>query len=273
MTPPPGTDTEAPPARRPAPIDPRIRARRIEVQRDAGRRRLHRLTVAGVVAGVLLLVVASAFTPVADVDRIEVEGMFRTSSDAIVEAGGVERGDPTLLVDTGAAAAAIGELPWIADVDVQRSFPGTIRYVVHEREPLAVAGTPDGRAAVVDREGRVVEVAEGEAAALGLPVLEGVVGPTEVGARLGAAAEPVLRVARDVPGGLVASVAAVRTGDDGVELALVPTGTAHLGEADDLDGAFVALASVLGAVRPACVGVIDVAVPSAPVLTRVPGCQ
>jgi len=225
------------------------------------------------VAGVLVLLAASAFTPVVDVDRIEVEGMFRTAADEVVAAGGIDRGDPTLLVDTTAAADAVRELPWVAEVEVQRTFPGTVRYVVHEREPAAVAVTADGRSAVVDREGRVVEVLDGEPSSLGLPVLEGAVVSAERGADLEAAGGDLLRVARAVPGGLLESVAAVRTGEDGIELALTPTGTAHLGESDDLAGAFVALASVLGAVRPECVDVIDVAVPPAPVLTRVPGCQ
>ena len=44
-------------------------------------------------------------------------------------------------------------------------------------------------------------------------------------------------------------------------------------EGDELDEAFVALASVLGAVAPTCVDIVDVSVPAAPVLTRVPGCQ
>lgn len=271
MTAPP-TDVDDRP--RPTPIDPRIRARRIEVQRDVGRRRLQRLVVVGVLLGVLLLAVAATFSPVADVDRIEVEGTFRTPSDAIVEAGGIEVGDPTLYVDAGGAEAAVGELPWIASVAVERELPDTVRYVVEEREPTAVAGTADGRSAVVDAQGRVVEVVAAEPSTVGLPVLEGVVAPPEPGGRLGDGADATLRVARALPGGLAPSVAVVRSADDGtVELSLTPAGTARMGEADDLEGAFVALASVLGAVRPECVAEVDVAVPSAPVLTRVPGCQ
>jgi cell division protein FtsQ len=278
MTPP--TDLDEPPASPAvvdagpkAPMDPRFRARRIEVRRDEGRRRLQRLVALGVLAGVVVVLVGLAFTPVADVDRIVVEGTFRTSPDVVADAGGIHRGDPTVLVDTGAAAAAVAALPWVDEVEVERSFPGTVRYVVQEREPLAVATTADGRLAVLDGHGQVVEVLDGDPSAVDLPLLEGVVGPTEPGEAVGDDADLLVRAARELPGGLAPVVASVRAADDGVELALVPTGVAHLGGADDLEGAYVALATVLSAVTPACVGTIDVAVPASPVLTGVPGCQ
>jgi cell division protein FtsQ len=290
----PPTDVEAPPRRRPfagpaprraeghdeppaprAPIDPRFRARRIEVRRDAGRRRLYRLGVLGVLVVVLLVLAGLAFTPLFDVDRLEVEGTFRTDPQDVLEAGDIHRGDPTVLVDASAATAAVAALPWVADVHVERSFPGTVRYVVVEREPAAAALTDGGRGVVLDGEGQVVQVVEGDPAALDLPLLDGVVAPAEQGATIDRddRTELLLEVARALPGGLVPVVGEVRTGDAGVELGLVPTGTALLGEADDLEGAYVALASVLGAVTPACVGTVDVAVPAAPVLTAVPGCQ
>ncbi|OWY61607.1 hypothetical protein B7486_62880, partial [cyanobacterium TDX16] len=273
----PPTDVDAPPRRRPfegpaprrredpdapvppgGPIDPRFRARRIEVQRDAGRRRLHRLGVLGIVVVLLLVVAGLAFTPLVDVDRIEVEGTFRTDPQDVLEAGGIHRGDPTVLVDSGAAASSVADLPWVADVRVERSFPGTVRYVVVEREPVAAAATADGRAAVLDGEGQVVQVVDGDPAALDLPLLDGVVAPGEQGATVERddRTEVLLEVARALPGGLVPVVGVVRTGDAGVELGLVPAGTALLGEADDLEGAYVALASVLGAVTPACVGTV-----------------
>jgi hypothetical protein len=158
-------------------------------------------------------------------------------------------------------------------VQVERSFPGTVRYVVEEREPLAVATTVDGRLAVLDGDGQVVEVVEGDPSTVDLPLLDGVVGPTEPGEGVGDDAAVLVRAARELPGGLAPVVASMRIVDEGVELALVPTGVAHLGDADDLEGAYVALATVLSAVAPACVGTIDVAVPATPVLTGVPGCQ
>ena len=294
---PPPTDLDAPPRRRPfegpdprpqprrpepdspgeprAPIDPRFRARRIEVRRDEGRRRLRRLAVLAGVVGLLLLVPALAFTPLADVDRIEVAGTFRTDPQDVVDAGGIDRGAPTLLADTAAAERRVAALPWVAEVRVVRSLPGTVRYVVTEREPRAVAATVDGRAAVLDAEGQVVQVLDGQADEVDLPLLSEVVVEARPGAVVpeDARVADLVEVAARLPGGLVPVVDQVRSDEQGVHLLLVPTGTVQLGDSEDLDDAFVALSSVLTAIAPSCVGAIDVSVPSAPVLTRVPGCQ
>ena len=49
-------------------------------------------------------------------------------------------------------------------------------------------------------------------------------------------------------------------------------GTASLGSDEDLEEKGIALASVLAARDPACIGHLDVSFPSAPVLTPSPGC-
>jgi len=255
-------------------MDPRFRARRIEVKRDAGRRRLVRLGVVIGAVAVVLLAGATTQSPLLDVDRVQVAGMYRTSAEAIEEAGAIDVGDPLVSVDTGAAAARVAELPWVADVEVERHWPGTVRYEVHEREPAAVAVTADGASAVVDVDGQVVEVQPVDGPApVGLPLLEGVQAPATPGERLPTDARSLLVVAAAVPSGLAERVASVRVGEQGVETTLLPTGVVVLGTEEELDDAFVALASVLAATPGACVGTIDVAVPSAPVLTPVPGCQ
>jgi cell division protein FtsQ len=257
----------------PRPINPKIRARRIEVQRDAGRRRLVRL-LAGAGAGALVLVaLALTQSPLLDVDRIQVEGMYRTPADQVAEVGGIQAGDAMVSVSTGEAADRVRELPWVAEVSVERSWPSTVRYVVREREPLAVAATADGGVAVIDREGKVVEVLADPAVSTGLPLLEGVTAPSEAGARLGTEADGLVAAAAAVPEGLAERVTAVRAPEGGLEVVLAPAGVARLGSLEDLDDAFLALASVLTDVSGACVSVVDVAVPAAPVLTAVPGCQ
>lgn len=271
---PPEVDDPAPDPASPRPMDPRFRARRIEVKRDAGRRRLVRLGVVIGAVAVVLLAGATTQSPLLDVDRVQVAGMYRTSAEAIEEAGAIDVGDPLVSVDTGAAAARVAELPWVADVEVERHWPGTVRYEVHEREPAAVAVTADGASAVVDVDGQVVEVQPVDGPApVGLPLLEGVQAPATPGERLPTDARSLLVVAAAVPSGLAERVASVRVGEQGVETTLLPTGVVVLGTEEELDDAFVALASVLAATPGACVGTIDVAVPSAPVLTPVPGCQ
>ena len=56
------------------PIDPRLRARRIEVRRVEGRRRLQRLVDMGLLAMVVAAFLGALWTPLLDVDEVRVEG-------------------------------------------------------------------------------------------------------------------------------------------------------------------------------------------------------
>ena len=86
---------------RPPRVDPRIRARRIAVAREQGRRRLRVVLVLLsliVVAGTAWLIVHSPFL---DVDHIVVAGVPESRVAAVVAASGISRHDPLLLVSTG----------------------------------------------------------------------------------------------------------------------------------------------------------------------------
>src|SRR5687768_9465586 len=130
------TRTRPPPAD--PPIDPRIRARRIEVQRTEGRRRLRRL--AWLSAAVVLLVGAWGLTrtTLLDVDRVVVVGAAHSDGDAVVAATGVRQGDPLLDVDAGQVRHAVERLPWVATATVSRSWPGTVHVRLRERTAVAV---------------------------------------------------------------------------------------------------------------------------------------
>ena len=81
-------------------VDPRIRARRASVARDAGRRRLRRLLALAAVIGVALLALALTWTPALDIERVDVRGASHTSPDAVTEAAGITPGDPLAWFDT-----------------------------------------------------------------------------------------------------------------------------------------------------------------------------
>ncbi|MCU1354525.1 MAG: FtsQ-type protein, partial [Acidimicrobiales bacterium] len=142
------------PRRTRAPIDPRIQARRVEVQRDRGRRRLHRLVALGVVAGLVLAAVGATRSPLLDVDHIRVSGAKRTDRAALSRAAGVRLRRPLLDVDPGAIARRVEALPWVQRAIVRRSWPGTVMIQVSERRPLAVVTEAAGPV-LVDRDGRV----------------------------------------------------------------------------------------------------------------------
>ena len=116
-------------------IDPRFRERRIEVIRAAGRRRLRVTLVVTSVVVALGLGYLTVHSPLLDVDRVEVVGAHREPITEILAAGGVHKGAPLLLVNTGAVSHRIARLRWVAGVQVHRKLPGTLEYVVTEYLP------------------------------------------------------------------------------------------------------------------------------------------
>lgn len=251
-------------------IDPRIRARRREIKRSAGRRRLRRVIALGSLVVAAMLCVALTFTPLLDVDRLTVAGQFRTAPEDIVAAGGISRGDPLVHLDLVAAERRVEALPWVRRADVSRDWSGTVRYRIIEREPAAAVEAGDGAWFAVDGGGRAVAGLDG--APVGLPVIEGTRIEPSVGAESPRDELGPYRVAAAIPAGtrpLVASV--VLESDRSVTIRLVAGGRVTVGENDDLRQKGTALAGILAAVDP-CVGTLDLSIASAPVLTRAPGC-
>jgi cell division protein FtsQ len=254
-------------------IDPRFRARRIEVRRDAGRRRLNRLAILGIGVAVVALAGVAAASPLLDVGTVEVTGMYRTPPEDVIEAGGIDEGDPLLLVDPGAAADRVEALPWVREAHVRREWSGTIRYEIQERTPLVAVPTNDGGWMAADADGRLVATLD--SAPTDLALLVGVEATGPPGEQLDPAARPALLVAEAVataaPGGTVAA------GPDAtVDLRLAAGGTVSFGRVDDPDEVrhqAVALTTVLGAVGPQCVARLDLRAAEAPVLTRSPACR
>ncbi|MBL8778366.1 MAG: FtsQ-type POTRA domain-containing protein [Acidimicrobiales bacterium] len=255
---------------RPSTIDPRIRARRVEVRRSEGRRRLRVVVVLGALLAVALLGLGLFFTPLLDVDRFTVAGQFRTDPADIVAAGGIEQGAPLLTADLDAAADRIEALPWVAEATARRRWPGTVRYRVVERVPAAAVAADDDTWVAVDGEGQVLALLDGEPA--DLPVVEGATVAPDVGAAVAEDARGAFAVAAVIPEGARPLVdAIVIDADGGVTVRLVAGGIVTFGALEDLPAKGVALASVLDAIDP-CIATLDLSVASAPVLTRTPGC-
>jgi cell division protein FtsQ len=267
-TPPASTDE-----RRPVPaIDPRIRARRIAVRRDRGRRRLHRFTVAGVVAALAAALVAVALSPLVDVDEVRVSGADRSGAGVVVAATGIEEGEPLVTLDAAAAEASVERLPWVEDASVRRSWPGAVVVDVVERRAVAAVLAPSGvDVALVDADGRVLDAVPVEGA--GALLVAGLAAPGPPGTRLAEDAGPALAVATALPPDLRARVERVAVADGGrLELqVLVPDAdpaTVVVGDASLLPEKLVALATLLASVDLTDVATIDLRVPRAPALTR-----
>ena len=242
---------------------PRIRARRIEVRRDEGRRRRVRLAVAVAVLALIGLAVAVVRSPVLDVDEVQVAGSLRTTPAEVRKAAAIRQGSAMIDVDTSGVARRVEARPWVADATVHRSWPSTVEVRVTERRPVAQARSGAGWS-VLDRTGRVLTQLDQRDP--GLVVVTGV-SPGAPGSSVGARAGLVLAGA--LTARLGAAAGAIEQGSEGLELDLRDGIAVRFGSVDELDEKLFALDAILAkARRDPPIATIDVRVPSAPVLTR-----
>lgn len=253
-----------------AAIDPRLRARRIAVRRDEGRRRLRRLTALGVAATVVLAAAGVTRSAVLDVDRIDVTGATHTSDADIQRAAGIRRHAPMTDVDLARAREGVLALPWVHTVSITRSWPASIRVKVAERTAVAVVTAGSAGFALVDGDGRVLELSIEPPP--GYMLLANVPVPGPPGSTVDPSASDALIVARTVPVSLRPKVSTVVAETDGVVLRLAAGGVVRLGPATDLDPKLRAADTVLNDVDTTDLCVLDVRVASAPSLTRGRSC-
>jgi hypothetical protein len=161
--------TVAPPsdagsARRPLPIDPRIRERRIAVRRAEGRRRLKFLCVLLAVIVLGASAIGITQSSLLAVHHVEVSGLVHTTPTEVLTAARLEHHARMVNVHPGQVAQRLDALPWVATAVVQRHWPSTVRIRVTERTAVANVPAGSGQMAVVDAMGRVLAVAPAPAA-------------------------------------------------------------------------------------------------------------
>ncbi len=251
-------------------VDPRIRARRISVARDAGRRRLRRVVALGAVVGLGLVGLALTWTPLLDVESFAVRGGERTPSRAVVAAADLQTGDSLVWFDTAEAARAIRALPWVDEAVVERSWSGTVTIEITERVPAAVVALADGGWLLADGDGRALAAVD--PAPTDLALVDGVSVSAAPGDTLDEQVQASLEVAAAMPTALRPLVATIHgTGAD-LEVTLRSGGVVVLGGTDDAGPKLAAASAVLATVAPGCVERLDVSLPAAPALVRVPVC-
>ncbi|MFZ6005970.1 MAG: cell division protein FtsQ/DivIB [Actinomycetota bacterium] len=253
----------------PATIDPRIRARRIEVKRTEGRRRLQRLVEATLVMGVAAAFVLALWTPLLDVDEVSVEGAERTTPEMVLDMAGVNAGDSLISVDVGKVGERLAALPWVAEVSVRRGVDGTVAIDVTERTPVALVRS-GALGLLIDRDGRVLGPAP-SAGGVAMIELTGVGVVPDAGAFLAEEHTEALvlaeRLGATAPGAFVSL--------DAVELIgrLGQGGAVRFGDASRIEAKLRSLRTVLDQVDLRCLALIDLRLPGSPVLTREEGCS
>lgn len=246
-------DLAARPTARGGAIDPRVRARRVAVRRAEGRRRLF---WAGVIGGSVVLVLVAigvVASPLFGVDDVVVQGATYTDTsvlDAIVDD---LAGDAVLLVDSAAIEARLEEVPWVERARVDPVFPGTVVIDIRERRALASFQGGDGKWRVIDVQGRVLDVLDGQPVAY-MPIT-GDHPDTARGQFAGAPYAAAAALVQVLPAEIRAVTRSI--GLDAVTgtltMELTSATTVRLGSPDDLD---LKLARLLGQVRGGLDGVV-----------------
>jgi cell division protein FtsQ len=239
-----GADDTGGPAAPVAKMDPRIRARRIAVRRAVGRRRLRWLLLAGIVVAIGALVAVVLASPLFSVRQVRVDGAAYTEAELLDEVVASLDGEPIMVVDLAAAEERLETSPWVRDARVTRRFPDTVVIEIAERTPLAFFQGEDQRFRVIDDEGRVLAVLDGQP--IDYVPVAGAGPDVEAGASAGGTYRAAAQLVEALPDELRPQVANLGVTEAGeLTMTLVSGAEVRLGRPDDLQAKLVALVVVL----------------------------
>lgn len=265
-------------------FDNRFRQRRIDVAKDAGRRRLHRLLWVVAFALVALVSIVVIDSALLDIDEITVSGSPHADVDQLLSAAGVARGDALVTLDLGAVERRLEAMPWVDAAAVERDLPGSLSISITERVPTTLVTAGDS-AALIDGSGRILSVGETTAltsdfaaaapdgpapVAVRATSVDALVPGQEVAGEFALATGLATRLT-DEPAGAVAAV--VVDDDSGLSLELHGGGTVVLGDTTDLDQKIEAFRTMFARVDLECLSTLDLRVSTRPVLTRDNACS
>ena len=250
---PPARSRGGPPPRSPREADPEV---------VSGRRRGRRAVWWGL-AGVAVLVAAGAaavWSPLLDVESVQVVGVTGSRAVAVKQAADVGEGDPILGFLPGRAAGRVRDLAWVDDARVVRDLPGAVRIEVVPRVPVGWTRAGD-RVLVVAADGRVIDRVEAPPG--GVPELVGVGDVAPVGGVITPASLPAAAAA--LGSELRARVTTVVLVDGAVTAQVLFGPELRFGTPDRIAVKARVAAAVLASLADARAGYVDVSVPAAPV--------
>ncbi len=140
----------------------RFRERRIAARRAEGRRRLRIAVIVGSVVGVIVVALILLASPILSIRTIDVEGVVYADPERVGEVVASLRGDAILTADLRGAERALEEIPWVREARVSMHLPRRVSVQIDERQPIAFYRAVDGFNRVIDLEGRVLDVIEGD---------------------------------------------------------------------------------------------------------------
>lgn len=140
----------------------RFRARWIAVRREEGRRRLRWFTWVAIVGSVVVVLLLLLTSPLLSVRQVDVEGVVYANPELVASIVESVDGEPILTVDLDAAEAKLLQIPWVRLARVSMHLPSRVSIEIVERSPIAFFRSVDGFNRVIDRDGRVLDVLEGD---------------------------------------------------------------------------------------------------------------
>lgn len=226
-------------------IEPKLRQRRAAVHKARGRRRL-RWVVA--VALVLVLVIAGLAVLGSSLFSIESVSVSNAvySRDELRPIIDDLTGEPTLRADTGAFEESIERIPWVEEARVDTKFPDSASIEIRERVPAAAFLGGDSRFRVIDTEGRVLDVVNGQPVDFMLVRSENPPSP-EAGEFTSAGFVAAAAMARALTPAVRPITEVIEVANDGSDVRLQLTGgtEVRLGSGDDLVDKLARLETVL----------------------------
>jgi cell division protein FtsQ len=258
-------DAEAEPELR---IEPKLRARRVEIRRAARRHRRRMVVCVGLLVVLVGAAAAALYSPLLDVDHIRVAGAYHLDDAEVVGTSGIGTGDRLFDLDPDAAVRRIERLPWVRQARVERHWPDGVTIRVTERAPVATVATSSGSKLAITTGG----VVAGRATALdlALPTVTLETGVPRVGSTLPAEVARSVEVVGALPDSVTAMMSGASVAADGdMTVALDPSGEIRFGRAERVAAKFLAAETILGgAVQLQHLCRLDVRIPTAPTLSR-----
>lgn len=230
----------------------------------------HRLWRWGFAALALVIVGGGLFwasqSPLIAIQTIQVDGNNAVTTDQIMQrVGPMLEGRSLLSLSFSDVNQALGEFPFVASVDIERSFPHTIKLHVHERRPLAWLEA-DRQALLLSATGYVLK--QQPAPDAGYPVLTAK-NPCTAGEGGQVSCGDVMNgvsFLADIPVSFTQEITAVSVSDGDINAKTKSNVNIHFGTLDDYDIKFEVLEQLIARSMAAGKTVsVDVSVPDRPV--------
>lgn len=227
--------------------------------------------------------VGALFTPVLDVDRVEVRGVAEPVAQSVREAAGITTGQALVGVDPAETRARVESVPWVSHASVRLLWPNRVLIRITPHRPLALLAEGDGPPEhVLSATAELLTPADAATAlsAAGIDPGSSPARVVRIAALEGVDDQTLLRTAALL--GSLGPASAASLGDlqmtDQGDLSFSGRGAVQgaevvLGQPESLPEKLQALESMLGgAVDLECLERLDVSVPDRITVRRSPGC-